>query len=290
MKSIIVFTIMAIYSGYCFGQTDSAGETTDSIPAKSTITLGAVYANDASYYGQKANESTPYVAVAANYQLTSGIYFTAQSYKLLNENTSTVSAVSLGAGVGFNLSKNLAADLSYSHSFYPEYSPLLQAANLDNASITLSYDGWIKPALTGDYAFGKTSDAFVTGAISKAVNLFSIGNKDIVTITPSADVVAGTQHFYQTYVTKKKLRDSLLGILTGPPFGNPPGNNNGNNTNTVETTDFNILSYNFKLPLAYNRPHYVLEAAYQLSLLSNHVEADPGKTNSFLTFSFYYQF
>ncbi|HJY23214.1 MAG TPA: hypothetical protein VJ279_10035 [Hanamia sp.] len=287
MKSIIVFTIMAISSGYCFGQTDSAGETTDSIPAKSTVTLGAVYANDASYYGQKANESTPYVAVAANYQLTSGIYFTAQSYKLLNENTSTVSAVSLGAGVGFNLSKNLSADLSYSHSFYPEYSPLLQAANLDNASIALSYDGWIKPTLTGDYAFGKTSDAFVTGAISKAINLFSIGNKDIVTITPSTDVVAGTQHFYQTYVTKKKLRDSLLGILPVPPFGNPPA---GNNTNTVETIDFNILSYNFKFPLAYNRAHYVVEAAYQLSLLSNHVEAAPGTVNSFLTFSFYYQF
>ena len=287
MKSIIVFTIMAISSGYCFGQTDSAGETTDSIPAKSTVTLGAVYANNASYYGQKSKENTPYLAVAANYQLKSGIYFTAQSYKLLNENTSTVSAASLGAGVGFNLSKNLSADLSYSHSFYPQYSPLLQAANLDNASIALSYDGWIKPTLTGDYAFGKTSDAFVTGAVSKAINLFSIGNKDIVTITPSTDVVAGTQHFYQTYVTKKKLRDSLLGILPVPPFGNPPA---GNNTNTVETIDFNILSYNFKFPLAYNRAHYVVEAAYQLSLLSNHVEAAPGTVNSFLTFSFYYQF
>lgn len=278
---------MAISSGYCFGQADSTGEATSSIPAKSTITLGSVYANNASYYGQMAKENTPYVAVAANYQLKSGIYFTAQSYKLLNENTSTVSAVSLGAGVGFNLSKNLSADLSYSHSFYPEYSPLLQAANLDNASIALSYDGWIKPTLTGDYAFGKTSDAFVTGAISKAINLFSIGNKDIVTITPSADIVAGTQHFYQTYVTKKKLRDSLLGIFPVPPFGNPPADNN---TNTVETTDFNILSYNFKFPLAYNRPHYLVEAAYQLSLLSNDVEASPGKVNSFLTFSFYYQF
>jgi hypothetical protein len=290
MKSIILFAIISISSGYCFGQTDSANEATDSIPAKSTLTLGAVYANDASYYGQKAKENIPYIAIAANYQLKSGIYFTAQSYKLLNENTSTVSAVGLGAGVAFNLSKNLSADLNYSHSFYPENSPLLQASNLDNVSMALSYDGWIKPTLTGDYAFGKTSDAFVTGAISKAINLFSIGNKDIVTITPSANVVAGTQHFYQTYVTKKKLRDSLLGILTGPPFGNPPTGNNNDNTNTVETTDFNILSYNFNFPLAYNRAHYVVEAAYQLSLLSNHVEAPAGKVNSFITFSFYYQF
>lgn len=277
---------MAISSVYCFGQTDTASKATDSIPLKSTLTLGAVYANNASYYGQKAKENIPYIAVAANYLLKSGIYFTAQSYKLLNENNSTVSAASLGAGVAFNINKKLSADISYSHSFYPENSPLLQAANLDNASVTLSYDGWIKPTLTGDYAFGKASDAFVTGAISKSINLFSIGNKDIITITPSADVVAGTQHFYQTYITKKKLRDSLLGILTGPPFGNPPANE----SHTKETTAFNLLSYNFKFPLSYNRAHYMVEAAYQASLLSNQVEAGAGDVNSFFTFSFYYQF
>lgn len=286
MKTIILFTLMAISSVYCFGQTDSASKAADSIPLKSTLTLGAVYANNASYYGQKAQERIPYVAVAANYLLKSGIYFTAQSFKLLNENTTTVSAVNLGAGVAFNLSKKLSADISYSHSFYPENSPLLQAANLDNASIALSYDGWVKPALTGDYAFGKASDAFVTAAISKEINLFSLSDKDIIRITPSADVVGGTQHFYQTYITKKNLRDSILGILTGPPFGNPPTDN----SHTKETTAFNLLSYNFKFPLSYNRAHYLVEAAYQLSTLSNQVQAGAGDVNSFFTFSFYYQF
>jgi hypothetical protein len=288
MKSIILVTVMAISSGFCFAQTDStASETADSVPAKSTLTVGAVYSNNASYYGQRAEENTPYAAVAATYQLKSGIYFTGQSYKLLNENTSSVSAASLGAGVNFKMGKKLSTDLSYSHSFYPAYSPLLQASNADNASIGLSYDSWIKTSLTGDYAFGKTSDAFVTGGISKAINLFSIGKKDIVTITPSADVVAGTQHFYQTYVTQQKLRDSVLGILTDPFFGNP---STGSDTNTVATTAFNILSYNFKFPIAYNRAHYMLEAAYQLSLLSTKAQAGAGKVNSFLTFSFYYQF
>ena len=287
MKSIILCSIMALSCVYCFGQSDTASTATDSIPLKSTLTLGAVYANNASYYGQKAKENIPYVAVAANYLLKSGIYFTAQSYKLLSENTSTVSAVSLGAGVAFNLNKKLSADISYSHSFYPAYSPLLQAANLDNASVALSYNGWIKPTLTGDYAFGKASDAFVTAAISKEINLFSISDKDIIKITPSADVVGGTQHFYQTYVTKKKLRDSLLGILTGPPFGNPRA---GNDSHTTETTAFNVLSYNFKFPLSYNRAHYMIEAAYQLSLLGNQVAAGAGDINSFFTFSFYYQF
>lgn len=288
MKSLLLIALLAINGTFCFGQTDStASEAAGSTPAKSTLTLAAVYSNNVSYYGQRSAVNTPYAAIAANYQLTSGFYFTGQTYKLLNENSSSVSAASLGAGFNFKVGKKFSTDLSYSHSFYPKYSPLLQAGNADNASIVFSYDSWIKPTLTGDYAFGKTSDAFVTGGLTKMINLFSIGNKDIITISPSADIVGGTQHFYKTYLTEQKMRDSVLGILTDPLFGS---SSSSNSTDTVATTSFNILSYNFKFPVAYNRAHYVLEAAYQLSVLSKQVQAGAGKSNSFLTFSFYYQF
>ncbi len=286
MKSILIIVAL-ISSSYCFAQGDSSTSAeTDEVPAKSTFTLGSVYSNNASYYGQRSAENTPYVALAANYRLKSGFYFTGQTFKLLNEKSSNVSAASLGVGVNFNLGENFSTDISYSHSFFPEHSPLLQAGNADNASITLSNNSWIKTSVTGDYAFGKSNDAFATGEVSKDINLFSIGKKDIVSISPSASIVAGTQHFYQTYKSQKKVRDSLLGIIKDPIFGNPPGNND----KQVEKTSFDILSYNFKLPIAYNRANYMIEAAYQLSLISNHVDIDKGKMNSFLTLSFYYQF
>lgn len=280
--------MIAIVSKVCCGQTDSTViNATDSISAKSALTLAAVYSNNANYYGQKAATNLPYAAFAVNYQLKSGFYFTGQTYKLLNDNTSAVSAASFGAGVNFKIGKKLSTDLNYSHSFYPKYSPMLQASNVDNASISLSYNSWIKPTLTGDYAFGETSDAFVTGGVSKAINLFSIGKKDVVTIIPSINAVAGTQHFYQTYITQQKLRDSILGIITGPIFGSP---SSPSHSDTVVTTHIDLLSYNFKLPLAYNRAHYLMEAAFQLSVLSNQAQAGAGKVNSFFTFSFYYQF
>lgn len=285
MKTFLLILVMIAGSTVCFAQNDSTA--TDSAGAKSTLTLAAVYSNNASYYGQRAVEQTPYAALAANYQLKSGIYFSGQTYKLLNDNTSDLSAASLGMGVNFNLAKKLNTDISYSHSFYPSNSPLLQAANADNASLSLTYQSWLNIGLTGDYAFGKTNDAFGTAALSKQINLFSIGNKDVVTITPSANIVGGTQHFYQTYLKEKKVRDSLLGFLPVPVFGQ---GNSSNHTDTVMTTSFNVLSYNFKLPLAYNRQHYSIEAAYQLSLLSDNVKTSTGNINSFLTFSFYYQF
>jgi len=295
MKSIILFGMLTSYSAFCFGQTGNTSKAsmdsiiashTDTAPIKSTLTVGAVYANNASYYGQKPEGNTSYIAIAASYKFKSGFYLSGMAYKLLNEKTSSVSASSVAAGVNFKLAKKLSADLSYTHAFYPAYSPMLQAANAENASVELAYENSVHISHKGDYDFGKTNDEFVTAAISKSINLFSIGKKDVVTINPSADISAGTQRFYQTYLTEKKLRDSLLGIILNPITGNP----SEGNSNTVSSTSFNVLSYNFKLPLAYNRCHYLVEAAYQLSVLSSKVQSDQRKANSFVTLSFYYQF
>jgi len=287
MKTFLLLLITALCCRAGLAQTDTTAAAADSAKPVSTLTIGTVYANNASYYGQKAAEKTPYLAVAATYRHKSGFYLSGLSYKLLNDKSSTVSAGSLGVGISGKPGKRFSADLSYNHTFYPALSPLLQAGNPDNASLGLVYENWLNVGLTGDYAFGKTSDAFATASLSKAINLFSVTKKDIVTITPSADIVAGTQHFYETYVSQQKLRDSVLGIILTPITG---GSSSGSTTKTVSTTTFNILSYNFKLPLAYNRSHYVFEAAYQLSVLSNYAQTDPGKTNSFFTCSFYYQF
>jgi len=288
MKTFLLLLIAALGCRAGLAQTDTTAATADSVKPASTLTIGTVYANNASYYGQKAAEKTPYLAVAASYRHKSGLYLSGLTYKLLNDkSSSSVSAASLGAGISGKLGKRFSADLSYNHTFYPALSPLLQAGNPDNASLGLVYENWLNIGLTGDYAFGKTNDAFATASLSKAINLFSISKKDIVTVTPSADIVAGTQHFYETYITQQKLRDSVLGIILTPITGSP---SSGSNTKTVSTTTFNILSYNFKLPLAYNRSHYVIEAAYQLSVLSNYAQTEPGKTNSFFTCSFYYQF
>ncbi len=291
MKHLITLITAGIWTAHCFGQSDSIHiiPETDSAKTKATLTLGAMYSNNASYYGQRAEENMPYAAASASYRFRSGIYFTGMAYKLLNDTTSFVSASSLGAGVAFKLSKKLSADVSYSHTFYPTYSPFLQAANADNASASLTYENWLSSSVNVDYAFGKTNDVFATVGIGKAINLGSLGKKDVITITPAVDVVAGTQHFYKIYITEKRLRDSLLGLLLPPLLGGPSGGSNATTTTTT-TTSFDIISYNFKFPLAYNRAHYLVEAAYQLSVLGKKAASGPGKANSFISFSFYYQF
>ena len=297
MKLITSMALVGLITHQCQGQTDSLATAAkkdsteankaDSTKPKSTLTLGTVYCINADYYGQAALEKLPYVAAAATYRLKSGIYFTGLAYKLLNDTGKRIiSASNIGAGIDFKISKKISADISYCHTFYPSLSPFLQAGNPDNASISLSYEGWLKTSVSADYAFGMTSDIFSTVGISKAITIGSISKKDVVTITPALSVVGGTQRFYQTYITQKKLADSLLGILFQPVTGDQPSGSSF--TKTITT--FNILSYNFKMPLDYNRANYVVEASCQFSMLSNNAEVGPGKLNSFFSFSFYYQF
>ena len=289
MKQLMITMTVGLCSFGASAQTDTAkvaaaGDTTKAV---SSLTIGASYSNNANYYGQKAAENIPYLAVAATYKNKSGLYFSGLAYRLLNDTGQLVSAGSLGAGFGFKLSKRWSADISYSHTFYAAYSPFLQASNPDNASASLQYENWLTTKINVDYAFGKTSDYFITLGTGKQVTLGSISPKDLITLTPSVDVVAGTQHFYQTYITEKKLRDSVLGIILAPIVGQPAPQPT---SKTTSTTQVNIVSYNFKCPLAYNRSRYMVELAYQLSVLSNRAATRAGTANSFLSASFYYQF
>ena len=273
-----------------FAQSDTTADVTqaETSAAKSTLTLGLSYSNNASYYGQRAIDNMPYVLAMASWRHHSGFYLTGAGYKLLKDSGGVVSASSLGAGVSFKPGKNVTADVSYSHTFYPAGSPFLQAANANNASASLSIEKWLTTTANVDYAFGKTQDVFASISTSKFISLGSLFKSgDLVSITPSAEVVGGTRHFYQTYITEKRLRDSLAGIPLSPLLGDAGGETV---TTTKSKTSFDLVSYNFKLPLAYNRAAYQVEIAYQLSVLSTKAAYVSQKTNSFFSAAFYYQF
>ncbi|MEO6229222.1 MAG: hypothetical protein ABJB11_17945 [Ferruginibacter sp.] len=286
MKLLICISVTSLLSICCTAQTDSLATSADSTKAKSTITFGTVYCTNADYYGQAANEKLSYLAAAVSYHHKSGLYLTGLAYRILSDTTNQIaSAENISAGIEFNISKRLSADISYNHTFYPAGSPFLQAGNPDNASATLAYDAWVKPSISVDYAFGKTSDLFATAALGKTIALGSISKKDLLRIAPAISVVGGTQKYYQTYVTQKKLADSLLGII----FPTTPGQGTGNSSYTKTISSFNLLSYNFKMPLDYYRANYVVEASCQLSMPAKNAQAGSGKLNSFFSVSFYYQ-
>lgn len=290
MKRIYIIVICTFVAGSSFAQSDTTSDTVqnESSDTRSTLTVGASYSNNISYYGQRAIDKMPYVLAMASWRHHSGFYLTGAGYRLLKDSGGVVSASSVGTGVGFRLGKSVSADINYSHTFYPAGSPFLQAANANNASASLSLEKWLTTTANVDYAFGKTNDVFASITTSKSVPFGSLFNSnDIVSITPAIEIIGGTRHFYETYITEKRLRDSIAGIPLSQLIGS--GDGDSGTTLTKASTRFDLVSYNFKLPLAYNRASYQLEIAWQLSVVDKRAMGST-QTNSFITASFYYQF
>ena len=282
MKSLSVLTLLLFMAATSFCQ-----ENTDSVEApKTTFTIGAQYANNSNYYGQRPVDATPYTAVIGSVHFPSGFYFTGMAYRLLKDTSALVSAGSISAGLDFKMGKKWSGDISFSHALYRNNSPFLQASLSNTASASVTHQWWMNTGLTVDYSFGETSDVFATLATSKFIpfgNLFS--PKDGIAITPELNATGGTQHFYKSYVSNKILQDSIAGLPI-PIFGSETRSD----TNTKRSTSFSLLTYNLKIPLSYYRAHYVVEAAAQFSTLSDKVTLSPETINSFFTVSFYYQF
>lgn len=260
-----------------FAQSDSS---------KTTVTLAAMYSSNANYYGQTTEQKFPLVLTNATIRLPIGLYFATSIYQLINTEGGTV--VALGAGYDYNLSEKLTVGLGFNHTFFPSNSPLLQASNAENISISATYNYWLTSALSADYAFGKEQDFFVTFTNSKSVSLGSLfSEEDAISIEPGVELVAGTQHYYETYITQKINK----GKANGKPNGQQPPVNNGSTVISYEpASKFSLLSYNFKLPVSYSRSNYMIEAAYQLSILGKQVETELTAPRSFFNLSFYYQF
>jgi hypothetical protein len=282
MRSAVICLLICLQTCRLMAQTDDADT------SKTTLTLAAIYSNNVSYYGQSTAEKLPYVLVNATARLSMGLYFSAGAYKLLNIGGG-VSETDLGIGYEHNFTENFNADISYMRSIFPNNSPLLQAANTNNVNLTLGYNWpWFKSSLSADYAFGQENDFFLGITNSKGISLGTLfDDEDEVSIEPAIEIVSGTQHFYTSYQEEKIKRNNGKGKGANNGSGNPNG---GGEIINIPKTSFNLLTYNFKLPLAYSRSSYLAELAYQFSLLSSQAITEAKKQQSFISLSLYYQF
>jgi len=252
---------------------------------KTTVTAAALYSNNVNYYGQTTAQKLPYVLVNGTVRLPVGIYFSAGAYKLLNVG-SGISETDLGIGYDHDFNERFTIGIGYNRSFYPKSSPLLQASNENNLNVTADYHWpWFMSSLSVDYAFGQESDVFAGFTNSKVIELGSLfDNHDLLSIEPSIEIVAGTQHFLKTYTEKKNKKNN------GNGKGNGNGNGNSTTTTTLPATNFELLSYNFKIPLSYSRASYMAEISYQFSALGTHAITEAKRQQSFINLGFYYQF
>lgn len=257
---------------------------TDTVARKRSASVGISYGSDASFFGRTGPVKYPFLNTDVIYNAKSGIFLYGSAYKVLGS-TPTIDEIDLGVGYLYRLSSKFSGNISYTRFLFDRNALIIKSASSNDINFKNTYDWkFLKTSVILDYLFGESSDFFVTINASKYIETdWSVfDDKDYLSFTPSISIILGTQNFVQKYSTNHPGRFDFEDKITYPLIG--PEQYAGDNSN------FNALNYSFKIPIAYNRPHYTVEFAYKYSIPVNVEGILKNHRESFLNLTFYYVF
>jgi hypothetical protein len=258
---------------------------TDSVVRKRSISIGVNYGSDIQFFGRTGPVKYPYLGADAIYNFKSGFFIYGSAVQVFGY-TPVIDEIDAGAGYLFNYSKKFTGTFSYTHFFFTDQAPpVIVSASLNDFNFKNAYDWKIfRTAGTFDYLFGQANDYFLTLSISKYIepSWGVFDDQDYLSINPGVNLIMGTQNFVGRYSAEHSAQlyynNYIPGLFAPPPFN---GYDNGR---------FNVLNYSFKLPIAYNRPHYTFEASWKYSIPVNVEGALKNHREVFFNLTFYYLF
>jgi len=255
---------------------------TDTIIRKRSLSVGVNYGSDALFFGRTGPITYPYESTDVVYNTKGGFFIYGSALRLLGYRT-FVDEVDLGGGYLFRPSKKFSGSISYNRFIFNKQERIIESATSNDINLKNTYD-WkpFKSTVLLDYLFGKSSDFFLTLTQSKYIetkwNVFD--DKDYLSFNPAISMILGTQNFVQRYSLDHEDRLNADYIYKLGP----------DSTNLYNNGRFNVLNYSFKIPVAYNRPHYTFEFSYKYSIPVNVEGALGNKRESFYNLTFYYVF
>ena len=257
---------------------------TDTIFRKQSISVGTSYGSDIQFFGRTGPIKYPFVSTDVIYNSKSGFFVYGSVFNVLGY-TPLVDEVDLGGGYLYNYSKNVTGTLSYTRFiFNKDAAQVIKSASSNDIDFKNSYNwGFAKSSIITDYLFGQASDFFVTVNTSKYIETkWSVfDDKDYLSFNPTISAIFGTQNFVERYYLDHQYRLDVQNIFAPPPGNKPPDYDNGR---------FNALNYSVKIPIAYNRPHYTLEASWKYSIPVNVEGPLKNRHEVFFNLTFYYLF
>jgi len=259
---------------------------TDTTIKKASITVGGGYGSDVQFFGRTGPIKYPYLNTYSIYNFKPGIFIYASGINVLGY-FPIVDEVDLGAGYLFRYSKQFSGSISYTRFiFNKDAAYVIRSLSSNDINFKNTFDWkFAKSSVVFDYLFGKENDYFLTLNTSKYIETdWSIfDDKDFLSFNPTVSAILGTQNFVAEYASQARFRVDVDNTFI--PGGGPsiPARNYNNGR-------FNALNYSIKLPIAYNRPHYTIEASWKYSVPVD-VEGQLGNRHEvFFNLTFYYVF
>lgn len=232
MKHIIILTALFIFLGFSLS---SQAQTETPKRTIATVISGLSYSPKLHYYGRtdelKSSALMPTVLVqfdSLGLYLTGSTVFTTNTVQPL-EYAATVTEI----GYKFGKKQGIAGSI-YGDKFFYQNKTLVQSALQGQVGLNLSHLNKVANInLTSIAAFSDKTDFFASAGLEHPIVMRT--GKSVFVVTPTAVANAGTQSFTNTYFKNNKF----LGI----PISNQ---------STSQTTQvFNLLSYEFSMPVVW---------------------------------------
>lgn len=270
-----VFTFL-LFLSVSFSSFVLHAQNNDSTPSHAaSLKINAGYLSNGVYLGRSDTAAISSVIPGLTYTLKSGFFFSGSVNYVPSRQFNKLDGGSLETGYTYD-HKDLSIGIVLSKYFSSFSSTeIISAINASlGAELTYNFFNTVSPSVKINYALGKGgggSDFIFNGGLSHEFAIKKIFNlHDQLSITPSIQLNAGTQNFYSSYFIRKSKSDKIRknyknshsakgSAKSGIPVSAvvvTPGTGTQVNINQRK---FQILDYEYALPLSYSFHHFTLE-------------------------------
>ncbi|MES1198335.1 MAG: hypothetical protein ABUL41_03565 [Chitinophagaceae bacterium] len=241
MKKIVygwAFCIVMFAPVVIKAQSDSTKE-----DDKPQFKLGVYYNSNLNYYGRTDSLRSQGFFPLAELWFNKNFYINAAPIFVHNSVTSFDYAGTVAsAGFRFNSNNKFAGNIYFVKPLYKDKSQLVQSALKGQFATTVT---WLNKVLNltagADVKFSEQTDYGATAGLDHIFR-YELPGSSVLVVDPSANLYAGTQQF-----TKSYYKQSSFLFFPGTE-----------QTITEEVNNFNILSYEFSVPVIYAKEKWQL--------------------------------
>jgi hypothetical protein len=204
---------------------------------KSYFKIQTSYLSNSVYGGRKDSLALPYFTPAIEYNHKSGFYAGA-SFGLLPNSNFNQDFLSIDAGFSFDTSHRFGASFFANKLFYSDSSKNVQSSVDLSVGTSLTYNASIvnfSSVITA--MFGSKTDIALSFSADHSFSFESDTSKYSFSITPTISTFFGTTGNYQSRKSKRRI----YGFPSGTTF------------TQVSPNKFQMLSYEFSLPIYYDQ-------------------------------------
>ena len=239
MKKILILILVSVCFG-CFvqAQTDSTKK------SKPQLKLSVNYNSNLNYYGRTDSLRSSGFFPLAELWFTENFYIDAAPIFVNNESASFEYAGTVAAAgyQFFTSDKKWFGNFYVLKPFYESNSQLVQSALKAQGAFSLTNLNKLVNVIGGaDVKYSDKLDFGVTGGLDHIFRK-QFEDNSVLVVDPSAYLFAGTQEFTRSYYKKSNF-------LIFPGVGQ---------TVSQEVKNFNILSYEFSVPIIYAKQKFQL--------------------------------